>query len=73
MLSTTDPEAAQNPYHAATPETRLLLDGFRTDSPTTVHLQNGGVYSVNEVRDWLSDTGGSLSDTKPWRVCKAWS
>ena len=55
---------------AATPDTRLLLADFWTDPTHTrpvhaalmagefaVHLQNGDVYSVNEVRDWLSDTG----------------
>jgi SAM-dependent methyltransferase len=55
---------------AATPDTRLLLADFWTDPTHTrpthaalmagefaVHLENGDVYSVDEVRDWLRDTG----------------
>ena len=55
---------------AATPGARLLLADFWTDPTHTrpthaalmagefaVHLANGDVYSVDEVRDWLHDTG----------------
>ncbi len=55
---------------AATPDARLLLADFWTDATHTspahaalmagefaVHLENGDVYSIDEVRSWLRDTG----------------
>jgi SAM-dependent methyltransferase len=55
---------------AAAPEARLLLADFWTDPTHTVpthaalmagefavHLENGDVYSVDEARGWLDDTG----------------
>ena len=57
---------------AAEPGSALLLADFWTDPTHTepvqaalmagefaVHLRNGDVYSVDEVRGWLDDTGGA--------------
>jgi O-methyltransferase involved in polyketide biosynthesis len=60
---------------AATPDAHLLLADFWTDSTHTspahaallagefaVHLENGDVYSVDEVRDWLGETGWRFAE-----------
>ncbi len=63
---------------AATPDARLLLADFWTDPTHTlpvdaalmagefaVHLNDGDVYSVDEVRDWLGDTGWRFIEHHP--------
>jgi SAM-dependent methyltransferase len=63
---------------ATEPGARLLLADFWTDPTHTspvqaalmagefaVHLENGDVYSVDEVRDWLSATGWRFVEHAP--------
>jgi O-methyltransferase involved in polyketide biosynthesis len=63
---------------AAPPGARLLLADFWTDPTHTeplqaalmagefaVHLRDGDVYSVDEARDWLTDSGWRFVDHTP--------
>ena len=63
---------------AADPGARLLLADFWTDPTHTspvhaalmagefaVHLENGDVYSVDEVREWLAATGWRFVEHRP--------
>lgn len=63
---------------AAAPEARLLVADFWTDLTHTepviaalmagefaVHIRNGDVYSVDEARSWLEETGWRFVDHSP--------
>ena len=71
-------ELLQRVRRAAEPGARLLLADFWTDPTHTqpviaalmagefaVHLRNGDVYSVEEARTWLADTGWHFVEHTP--------
>ena len=71
LVAGAEPAApAPDPRPRRAPDARLLLADFWTDPTHTrpthaalmagefaVHLENGDVYSVDEVRGWLGETG----------------
>lgn len=71
-------ELLQRVRRAAAPGARLLVADFWTDPTHTepviatlmagefaVHLRNGDVYSVDEARSWLDETGWRFVDHSP--------